>query len=1136
MMRKVGKIALWSAVAVVAVLIAIVGIFLITFDPNDYRAWVEKKVSHAVGRDIRIAGGLELVLSLTPTLEVDDVSIGNPAWASRPIMASVDRLAVTVQILPLLHGELRIDSIRLSGVDVFLERDTDGTGNWEFDFPTGADAAKRSQERLDTRIDAIELRRVSVGYVEAQGATLSAELARVTLTQSRNGQVRLELVGVFEDLPLNIAGNAGPLGDKGSDSELRWPVSATVRLGSTTATLKGRLHAPLGYTHASFDFEIAGGAGELLAIFGLPHSDATYMLQGDVRIDAESIELSDLSGSMIGGRLADETVVETGRVSVRRGERVEAAFSGKISGEVFSVSGRLGGLTQVVKAAEPWPLDFVLSLGPARLSGSGKIADTAAGRRADVALDFAGNLFEAVAPFTSVPAPNLGAIRLSGDLAMGRTQASLSDLRLRVGETIVTGRLELSNLRSKPRLDAKLAADRVDFARFAPEGAAKSSVLDRKLSAEWPERLDVTATLELGGLQGAPVDARNLTATIRLADGELRLAGFQGHVAGVDLTGSARVRRSPEGLALNAYFLAPRIEVAPLLKALGAGGDAPVTGIAEGVSLRLETRGTTIRSAIARSDFTLLASPVELRLSEDARSPAATVRTLRMSAVANGPVKLTVSGQIDARMTKPDFNQAFELSLSGGTLGQIVSSRAPRPPVEFSLEGRYGGSPIQVRGRVEDTQALLNLERTPIKLDGTWGNLRASVTGAIVPSPRMLGTMVDLDLKTPDLRSAAEQLQISGLPSGPASLATRLAIVDDTWGLTDTRISMPGIEGTGQVTLGVGEQRAVQGVLRFTSLDFTPYEVGPEPPGNKDQHDRRALYHTYTTDPLPLEPLRGLKTDIHAWTDVLRFGEFVSKDASLDIGSDYDGRFDIDAALDGGRLGSHIELDAGATDADLRVRISGDSIALAEDQAGDSAPDTPLIDLDVTLHGNGSSSLEITENLDGHMLLYMHGGRIEKGGLRFLFGPLLYQLFDVINPFSDRQSYFDIQCAGGYFDVTGGVASTQKGIVMQTPGLQVVGLGAVNLATGQLEMAFRTKQRKGLLPSIGGIVNQFVELTGKIDAPRIQVNPERAAASGTLAVATGGLSLIATSLFGRMTAHDACPELMSLIGAADSSQ
>jgi hypothetical protein len=127
---------------------------------------------------------------------------------------------------------------------------------------------------------------------------------------------------------------------------------------------------------------------------------------------------------------------------------------------------------------------------------------------------------------------------------------------------------------------------------------------------------------------------------------------------------------------------------------------------------------------------------------------------------------------------------------------------------------------------------------------------------------------------------------------------------------------------------------------------------------------------------------------------------------------------------------------------------------LAADQSGNLAPGTPLIDLDLSLHANGSASRAMAESSGGNLQLYVHGGRIEQRGLRFLLGSLLYQLFDVIKPFSDRQNYIDIECAGGHLDVVDGVASTNKGVVIQTPELQVVGFGTVNLAAGQSSCSY----------------------------------------------------------------------------------
>ena len=69
------------------------------------------------------------------------------------------------------------------------------------------------------------------------------------------------------------------------------------------------------------------------------------------------------------------------------------------------------------------------------------------------------------------------------------------------------------------------------------------------------------------------------------------------------------------------------------------------------------------------------------------------------------------------------------------------------------------------------------------------------------------------------------------------------------------------------------------------------------------------------------------------------------------------------------------------------------------------------------LDGHGSSTLAIARSLSGAIGFYMRGGRMRDSGLRFLFGSVLYELLDAVNPFSKRQDYIDIDCVGAYFDL-----------------------------------------------------------------------------------------------------------------------
>jgi AsmA family protein len=57
--RRIGKIIAWL-VAVIVILIAALAIFIMTFDWNRARPWVDQKVSEAIGRQFVIQGDLKV--------------------------------------------------------------------------------------------------------------------------------------------------------------------------------------------------------------------------------------------------------------------------------------------------------------------------------------------------------------------------------------------------------------------------------------------------------------------------------------------------------------------------------------------------------------------------------------------------------------------------------------------------------------------------------------------------------------------------------------------------------------------------------------------------------------------------------------------------------------------------------------------------------------------------------------------------------------------------------------------------------------------------------------------------------------------------------------------------------------------
>ncbi len=141
-LRTVLKVA---AVVVVALIVAAVAI-LYSIDPNDYRDDFAAEVERATGRKLTVTGEVDLELGLTPAITVRDVGFANAPWGSRPDMVRLRRFSVEVELMSLLAAALRIKRVRISGLDLLLETNSQGRGNWLFDTAEDAEPKAAAEE------------------------------------------------------------------------------------------------------------------------------------------------------------------------------------------------------------------------------------------------------------------------------------------------------------------------------------------------------------------------------------------------------------------------------------------------------------------------------------------------------------------------------------------------------------------------------------------------------------------------------------------------------------------------------------------------------------------------------------------------------------------------------------------------------------------------------------------------------------------------------------------------------------------------------------------------------------------------------------------------------------------------------
>jgi uncharacterized protein involved in outer membrane biogenesis len=146
-LRIVG-IALSLLAALIIVLLLAIKLFV---NPNDYRGRVEQAVQRSTGRQLQLSGELKLSVFPWIALELGPASLGNPTGFPREEpFATVQHVALRVRLLPLLARRLQVGRIEVERLNLRLQKNAAGQGNWQ-DFgrrdPVPAAAAADSPAR-----------------------------------------------------------------------------------------------------------------------------------------------------------------------------------------------------------------------------------------------------------------------------------------------------------------------------------------------------------------------------------------------------------------------------------------------------------------------------------------------------------------------------------------------------------------------------------------------------------------------------------------------------------------------------------------------------------------------------------------------------------------------------------------------------------------------------------------------------------------------------------------------------------------------------------------------------------------------------------------------------------------------------
>ena len=130
-------------IAALVVLVIVAALVVPFFVPTDtYKNQIAQQVKSATGRDLAIKGALGFSLLPNIELKVNDVAFANAPGAATKDMATFKSLLVQLKLMPLLSGNVEVDSFVLVEPIINLEVDKSGKPNWEFQPAAAAKPAE----------------------------------------------------------------------------------------------------------------------------------------------------------------------------------------------------------------------------------------------------------------------------------------------------------------------------------------------------------------------------------------------------------------------------------------------------------------------------------------------------------------------------------------------------------------------------------------------------------------------------------------------------------------------------------------------------------------------------------------------------------------------------------------------------------------------------------------------------------------------------------------------------------------------------------------------------------------------------------------------------------------------------------
>ena len=489
--------AIFSVTVLLLLVSAIIIALQIKVNLSQLNEPIELAVESLLKRDFSMEGDVVLIPTLWPTLEIHDVSIGNPdtlngqkyQWQTGKTMAHLGRLRFQLGLMPLLSGEIHVADITAEEVTFTLENNKDDISNWMFDLPeqtsvstTTETAPSQNEQPLFhfEALDNIVFNKININYLDQViDQDIHFNLEQLKGKAPDNQDIELEFNGLLQDKKYSVTLKGGGV-DLFRDKTKPWPLTINMLIAGTKIGLSGVVERGTGELSAELEIgktDIGAMLSWLKVMQGLEvgseHLNVSAKLSGkNLAAVLRNAELSillnnawwDLRDKNTGSKL--DLKITQGQINIRPNKPAQIELQALLEQEKIHILVTGAPIIDYTHANKKTPLVLDIKAYDSHLSLKTQLSKNMDINNIGFNMSFKGKQLDDFNTLLKMDLPPIGPYSLAGYVSLNSKGYHIKNLLMTVKESQLKGDMRLDTQAKPILLKVDLKSELVQINNF----------------------------------------------------------------------------------------------------------------------------------------------------------------------------------------------------------------------------------------------------------------------------------------------------------------------------------------------------------------------------------------------------------------------------------------------------------------------------------------------------------------------------------------------------------------------------------------------------------------------------------------------------------------------------------------------